>query len=684
MPKYATEDIRNIALVGHGSTGKSTLAEGILFDAKTITRRGSIDDGSSVSDFDPQEKERNCSINLSVMHAPWGGKEFNILDAPGYPDYIGGAFEALAAADTAVILVSAPAGIEVNTRLMWEKAGELGLARILVINKMDADNVDFPKLLEEIKNNFGNACTPMVLPVGQSGSFAGVVSTLNVPSDVPAGVLGGDPESMNAELMESVLEADDALLEKYLGGEEVGEDEIKGILPKALVAGTIVPMFCTNARDDIGLPELMNFVANFAPSPTQATRPTARQGEEEVTLDADPSKPLMGRVFKVNITDVGRRSFLRVFQGTLAPDGSFYKVGDSKANKPGHIYKMQGKEQEQIDAAIAGDIVSVVKVENLEIGDTFADKAEAPVLPAIDTPRPMCSLAVTPKSQKDEQKITEALTKLVDIDPTFATKNDAQTHELVVSGMSNLHLDVMLNRLKENFKVEVDTKTPRIPYLETITANAEGHYRHKKQTGGAGQFGEVYIRIMPRGDRDNEDPLTFENKIVGGAISGPLIPPVEKGIREAMTEGILAGYHVIDITVELYDGKMHPVDSKEIAFRLAGRNAFREAFMEAKPVLLEPIADAEITVPGDLMGDIIGDLNTRRGQIQGMEASGAMQVIKARVPLAEMQNYATDLRSITGGQGMFTMEPAGYEQVPSNVQQQVVEQAKKEQEEEKE
>lgn len=691
MPKYSTNDIRNIALVGHGSTGKTSLAEAILFNTKQTTRRGSTDEGTSVSDYLPDERERKASLDLAILHAPYKDKEFNLLDAPGYPDFLGGAYEALSVAETAVIVISAPAGIEVNTRIMWEEAEKQGLARVLVINKMDADNVDYDKLFEDIRTNFGNACVPLTLPVGQSGSFSGVVSTWNVPDEVPEGVLGGDPTEINAEMMESVLEADDTVLMKYLEGEEITTEEIQAILPKALVSGTMVPVFCTNAREDIGLTELMDFLADFAPSPASGRVPPLQAGENEMELVADATKDFVGRVFKVTITEVGRRSYIRVFQGKLTEDTSLYKVGESKSLKPGHLYKMQGKEQQALDEAIAGDLCSLVKVEGLHIGDTVVGKGDVDAtLPTIKTPRPMCALAVYPVSQKDEQKIGEALTKLTDQDLTLTVDHNAQTRQTVLSGMSNLHLDVMLARLKENLKVEVETKPPKIPYLETVTSSANAHYRHKKQTGGAGQFGEVYIKVEPKQpdhvpeDADPNDPLCFLDEIVGGVVPNQFIPAVEKGVREAMNEGILAGYPVKNVTVRLYDGKTHPVDSKEIAFKIAGRNAFREGFMQARPSLLEPIVNVEVTVPSEFMGDIIGDLNGRRGQIQGMEQSGTMQLIKAKVPQSEMMTYATDLRSRTGGQGMFTMEPSHYEPVPNNVQAQVVEQAKRDAEEEEE
>ena len=680
MAKYATKDIRNIALVGHGDSGKTTLVETMLFMAKATTRQGSVDDGSSHSDWDDLERERQGSIYTSCLNLDWKDTHFNILDAPGYPDFVGQALSSLRAAETAVVVINAAAGIGVNTRKMWETAGNEGLARMIVITRMDGDNIDFEGLLSQIRETFGNQCIPVTLPVGQGQDFAGVVNVLNLPESIPEGVIG-DAQATHDQLMESALEADDALIEKYLEGETVTDDEFRTVLGKGIVEGTVVPVLVVNAKKGEGVEDVMNAVAGFAPSPVEGVkrRLAAEEGEgDDITPDADG--PFTAQVFKVMSDPFnGTRGFFRIFRGKVASDGNLTVARTGSSHKIGQLFRIQGKEQQAVQGGIAGDVLAVPKIEDIHVGDTLlTGKGDVRVAP-INFPIPMVALAVEPRSRGDEQKISEALGRLAEEDPTFKVQRDMQTKEMVINGMSKLHLDVAVQRMSAR-GVEVNTKRPKIPYRETITKHVtEIDYTHKKQTGGAGQYAKVIINLYPR---ERGAGYEFVDKIFGGAIDQPFRPSVDKGIQNKMAEGVVAGYPVVDFGVELIDGKTHPVDSKDIAFQIAGREVFKKAVMQANPVLLEPIVNMEVTVPTRNMGDITGDVNSRRGRIVGMDQQGNFQTIRARVPLAEVTNYDAELRSITGGEGSYTIEFSHYDMVPANVAQKVIEQSRKGREEE--
>lgn len=707
MASYRVEDIRNIVLAGHGAVGKTTLADVMLHKAGAVDRPGSVDEGTSVSDFDEEEKARQFSIESSVLHLDWKGKRVHLVDTPGYPDFIGQYAGALRAVETAVIVLSAAAGIEVNTRRVFNLAEKAGVGRMLVLNKMDAENIDFAGLLNSIHETFGARCVLLNVPVGSGEGFEGVVSTLSPPESVPGGVLT-DPSEIHQALMDSIIESDETLMDRFMEGETLTPDEVSGAIGKAVSAGTLIPILCTSARKGIGVEELLNALADCALPPTALDR-TVSQGtgeaKKELPVKATPNTPLVAQVFKTRIDPfVAKLTFLRIYSGTLEKDASATLARTGKSVKLGQLFQMQGGHQEPIDAAIPGDIVALAKMEELSIGDTLSSERNALVMPPIAFPRPMVGLAVLPKSRGDEQKISGSLSKIAEEDPTFKVTRDAQTKELVMTGMSELHLTVIQSRMKSRDKLEVETKEPKIPYRETISAKSEASYRHKKQTGGRGQFAEVHLRLVPI-PRDLEDidswatkerfpqlkevhyhaenRFAFIDSIVGGVIPNQYIPAVEKGIVERMQQGVLAGHQVQDLAAEVHFGKYHPVDSSEAAFKIAGSMAFREAFHQAKPVLLEPIVDIEITVPGDKLGDITSDLNSRRGRVQGMDSlPGDTQVIRAQVPLAEVTTYARALSSMTGGQGSYTIEFSHYDVVPPNVQQHVVEAARREREEE--
>ncbi len=664
----STSDIRNIVLLGHGGSGKTSLTEAILFKTGTINRLGSVDEKTSVCDYYDEEKEHGYSISSALAHAEHSGKTINIIDTPGYPDFVGPAIKSIPAAETAVVVISASAGIETNTRKLFDLAKKSDMERIIVINKVEADNVDFKELLGNIQESFGQQCRPANLPSADKKSVMDCVE--NESGDSPA----GDVATAHTDLIECVVEADDALMEAYLGGEEIPSDKIASVFVTALQSGTLVPIVFTNAREDVGITELLDIIAKYTPAPDQSKHVPLKDGDNDIKLKADASAPLAGIVFRVGFDPKSnmKNSTIRIISGTLKSDTHLHVNDEKKAIRPGHVLKSQGAENNEVEAGIAGDIVTLAKVDELKVGDLIHDGNVNGKFITPKTPEPMFSLALEPATRGDEQKISTALDKLVEEDPCFKVARDPQTKELVVSGMGELHLRVIIEKMDKYYKLKVNTKQPKIPYRETIMAKADGHYRHKKQSGGAGQFGEVYLRVEPA-ERDSDPSLIYSWDIFGGSIPGQFEPAILKGIHDVMETGVVAGCIMQDIKVSVYDGKHHPVDSKEVAFRAAGKGAFIDAIQKAKPCLLEPIVDMEITIPADNMGDIAGDLASRRGRVQGQEMlAGNMMIIKAQVPLSEVAQYNSQLKSVTGGQGSYSMTLSHYEMVPPNVQAQVV------------
>jgi elongation factor G len=717
MPSYKTEDIRTVALAGHEVAGKTSLADALLFKAKATDRRGSVEDGSSVADFDDEEKRQKYSIDSSLMHLDYQGKRIYLIDTPGKPEFVGQALCALNAVETAVIVVSATAGVQVNTRRMFNEAGKRGLTRMLVINRLDGDNIHFPELVKTIRDTFGKSCVLFNAPAGVGPQFSGVVSVLNPPASAPAGC----PVDLAAErlqLIDSIVESDEALMEKYLTEGTVSADELAAALPKALASGTVVPILCSSTKKDkdLGVQEILDAIAKYAASPKQAPPKKALRGTgekaQEVVLEPTDTGEFVAQVFKT-LSDkfVGTLSYFRVYSGRITGDQQIINARTGRGGRSSGLQLIQGKTQKPVPDAIAGDIVAVAKVEDLKIGDTVGTTAHPPKLPLPTFPTPMFGLAVEPKARGDEQKISGSLAKIADEDPTFKVTRDTQTKELVITGMSQLHLDIVQKRLKTRFDLEVITHEPKIPYRETITVEGAADHRHKKQSGGRGQFGEVHLRVYPLKDLpmatqeecaekfankskfeklrnfhfDPDYNFTFIDHIVGGSIPNQFIPAVEKGCRELLDHGALAGYRMQDVGVEVHFGKDHPVDSSEQAFKTAGRMAFKKAFLNARPVLLEPIVNLEVTVPSKYTGAILGDLNTKRARIENQDSlPGDLAVIQGKVPLAEMTRYAAQLGSITQGQGSYTMEFSHYDVVPGNVQQQIVAKAKVSPEEEEE
>ncbi|MDZ4684387.1 MAG: elongation factor G [Planctomycetaceae bacterium] len=692
MSKYQTAQLRNIVLVGHGAAGKTTLADLMLFKAGVGTRAGSVDDGTSLLDIDEEERQRHFSISSAMIHFEHHHARINAIDTPGYPDFVGQAISALCAAETAVVVINAAAGIEANTRRTFDLAGKAHLARMIVINKLDHDNLDFPGLVEHIQETFGRNCVLMNVPLGLGPKFHGVVSTLKPTADHSDAVI--DPATIGSAVMDAIVEADEELMERYLNGDELSAEAVLAGVSKAVAAGTLIPILCTCAKSGAGVPELMDAIADFALSPGELVRHGHRESGEEVDVGSSDEAPLIAQVFKTRIDPfVSKMSFIRVFSGKLTKDSTVRDLRTGKSVKVHQLLDVQGGQVESVDEAHAGDVVAVAKVDDFQVGDTLVNNGDGVLLPPIVFPSPMIGLAVEPKSRADQQKISGALHKIEEEDPTFRVTRDPQTHEMVMRGMSELHLQIVQNRLHARDKVDIVTHQPKVPYRETIMANAEGSYRHKKQSGGSGQFAEVHLRVYPLphdidpkehfikerypGLRDYHYDanlnFAFLDCVSGGTVPNQYIPAVEKGVRERMEQGVLAGFPMQDLAVALFFGKDHPVDSNEAAFRTAASMCFRDVARQARPTLLEPMMHLEVTVPGDKLGDVSSDLNTRRGRMEGMDNGPAgAQVVKARAPLAELMTYARTLSSLSGGQGSYLVDFSHYEMVPPNEQQKVV------------
>jgi elongation factor G len=690
------EDIRNIVVCGHSSSGKTTLVDQMLVKTGAVSAHPSVDDGTSICDFDEEEKHHKHSIEAAITHFDHAGKRFQVIDTPGYPDLIGATVGALRAVETALIAVDAHAGIKVNTRRVWQEAADAGLGRIICITKLDTDNLDFPAIVDSIKEVFGNSCALFNVPIGQGHDLKGVVSTLDVPSNTSGALV--DPAEINQSVLESIIEADEAVMERYFEGELPSKEELSRLMVQAIAQGTLTPIVCVSTKLDVGVSELLDVLAQAALPPSAVPR-TAKKDGQDVTLKPDPAGPLAAQVFKTRIDPfVQRLSYIRVFSGTLKKDSIIPSPGVRKGIKIGPLLSVQADKTTNVDAAGPGDIVAVAKCEELRTGTSLGEVE----LPPIVFPTPMVGLAVAPKARGDETKLSGSLHKITEEDSTVRLDHDQETKEMVLTGMSELHLNLIRERLKRRDKVEVETKEPKIPYRETVQANGEGSYRHKKQSGGAGQFGEVHIRMYPFPETANpEEYATKEHfpqlkdshyhekynflwvdTVVGGTIPGNFLPAIEKGFLERINQGVIAGYPVQNICVEVFFGKDHPVDSNETAFRIAGSKAFAKVFKEARPGLLEPIVKLGITVPSSFVGDVSSDLSGRRGQMVGMDsAGGGMTTVEAKVPLAEVMTYARTLSSMTGGQGSYTMEFSHYDVVPPNIQQQIIAKAKLKEEE---
>ncbi len=691
MKVYDAPNIRNVALVGHGGCGKTSLASALLFDAGASNRLGRVEDGTTVTDFDPDEIERQISLQTALAFAEWKKTKINILDAPGYANFTAEARSALRVADSALIVVDAVAGVEVQTEKVWGYAEGYGLPRLIVVNRMDRENASFERALQSIETAFGRAAVPAAIPVGEEKDFRGAVDLITEKALIWGEDASGKyettdiPEALQAAasaaretLVEMVAESNEALMEEFFEkGTLPQEDLVKG-LREAVAAGKIFPVLPVSAGLNAGVHMVLDSIVNLLPSP--ADRPAAtgtRPGsDDEVSREAAPDAPLSAFVFKTIVDPhAGRISVFRVYSGTMKSDSATHNTTRDSAERVGSLMLLQGKNQTQVAEAQAGDIAAVAKLKDTQTGDTLAEKADAIVYPPVVLPEPATTFAIEPKTRGDEDKISAAFQRLREEDPVLQVTRDPETHEVLLSGMGQLHIEVVVGRLRKRYKVEVNLKKPKIPYRETIKGSAEGHGRHKKQTGGHGQFADCKIRMKPLG---RSEDFQFVDKIFGGSIPKTFIPAVEKGIQEARMKGFVAGYPMVDFEVELYDGQFHDVDSSEMAFKIAGSLAFKDAVAKCRPTLLEPIMSVEIAVPDEYAGSVMGDLSSRRGRPQGMQPRGSLQVIKAEVPLAEMLSYDAELTSMTGGRGSYHMEMDHYDEVPGQLQDKVVASAKAE------
>jgi len=663
----------------------------MLYVTGATNRMGRVEDGNTVSDFDPEEIRRHISISTSLIPLEWREHKINVLDTPGYTDFIGEVISALQAADAGIILVDATAGVAVGTELVWEQCEKVNAPRFVVISKMDRENASFSRALEQVRASFTANFVPFQLPVGVAGGFNGVVDLVKMKAFIgeageeqalPAG-MQAEAEELRSKLIEAAAEGDDELIIKYLDGEELTPEEIQRGLRIGIRKGSIVPVLVVSGAANRGVRALLDAILEFLPSPVEARLREATHAvtKETEVLKHDPAGPLAAQVFKTTADPyVGRLSYFRVFSGVLESDSRVFNSRAGEEERLGQLFILRGKEQIPVKRVQVGDIGAVARLGHTATGDTLCDRDHPLVIPAPTYPYPLYSVALTPKTQADTAKITPTLQRMVEEDPTLRWHQEPATRQLILSGMGDAHIDVAIRRMESKFGVNVLTEVPKVPYRETITRTASAQYRHKKQTGGAGQFAEVWLRVEPL---PRDAGFEYHWEVFGGAISSSFQPSIEKGIKQVLQQGVIAGYPVVDLKAAVYDGKEHPVDSKDIAFQIAGREVFKLAVQQAGPVLLEPIMNVKITVPSSQMGDVLGDLNTRRARVLGMDQLGDKSVITAQVPLAEIQRYSTDLRSMTGGRGVYTMELSHYEEVPAHLAQGIIERAKKEREQEK-
>ena len=688
MKNYAAKDIRNFAIVGHGGSGKTTLSEAMLSRSGKINRIGSIESGTTVSDYHHDEHQRQISIHSSPLHLEWDDIKFDLIDTPGYLDFIGEAISSLAVVDAAVIVVHAVNGIEVGTEQVWNYASNYKLPKIIVVNGLDREHTQFDQILQQAKNNFGSNVFPLQLPVNAGPGFNQVVDVLRselitystdgsgkyseeeLPEEWQEKIKG-----LHEELIEYVAESDDTLLEKFFEEGSLSEEEMREGLHRAIQDQVFIPIFCTAATENIGAARLMDFISKYGSSPVDRATVQAENVNSEETIDValDGSAPVV-HVFKtISEAHVGELSFFRVYSGSVSTGMDLQNTTRGNSERFGQMFLMNGKDRTSVPSLNAGDIGAVVKLKDTHTGNTLTGPSNKVKLSSVKLPNSNIHLGIRSKSKGDEERIAMGLSTIHEEDPTFIYRVDPELHQTVLSGQGELHLQVSIDRLKRKFNVDVETFKPRIPYRETIRGKGSSKYRHKKQSGGAGQFAEVWMRVesKPRGEG-----IEFTHSLVGQSVDRVFVPSVEKGVNFACTDGVLAGYRVVDLKVDFYDGKQHPVDSKDIAFQMAGKQAFREAFMDAQPCLLEPILNIEIRVPDNFMGDVMGDMSSRRGKIIGMDAEGESQLIRAQAPQSEMYQYSTALRSLTGGRGIHSEEFSHYEEVPRDMETKVVAAAK--------
>ena len=682
MKQFQSSDIRNFAIVGHGTSGKTCLAEAMLKLGGETNRLGTIEDGSTTSDYHPGEKSRQISIHATPLHMEWMDKKFNLIDTPGYSDFIGEAIGSLSVVDLAVITIHAVNGVEVGTETMWNHATKLGIPKMLVVNGIDREHTKFDTILAQARSRFGNNVFPMQLPVNEGPGYnqnvdvlrtklisyqaggSGQMTEGELPDELQEKVKG-----LHEELIEYVAESDDTLLEKFFDEDGLSEEDMRNGIHRAIQDQTFIPLFCTSATSNVGVARVCDFISKYGSSPDDRKTITAhdQQGNDvEVSLDGSDT---VLQIFKtVAESHVGELSLFRVYSGKVKTGQDYHNSDRNTNERFGQMFILNGKNRTQVDQLSAGDMAGVVKLKNTHTGNTLCSGKHL-TLPSLDLPNPNIHAAIKSTAKGDEEKLAVGLATLHEEDPTFVYRVDSEVKQTIISGQGELHLTVTTERLKRRFGIDIHLEEPKVPFRETISANGEAKYRHKKQSGGAGQFAEVWMRIEPK---QSGEGIDFTHSLVGQNVDRVFVPSVEKGVNTACSDGILAGCKVVDIKIDFYDGKMHPVDSKDIAFQTAGKHAFREAFLGAQPCLLEPIIDIEVKIPEDYMGDIMGDISGKRGKIMGMDADGSFQVIKAQVPQAELYHYATTVRSLTGGRGIHSESFSHYEKMPKEFEQRVI------------
>ncbi len=691
MSKYEPNLLRNIAIVGHGSTGKTSLCESLLFIAGKTDRQGRVDDGTSSMDFEPEEQKRRISISAAANFVEWEKHKITILDTPGDSNFSYDTRNCLRVADGAVVVIDAVGGVEFQTEKVWEYSDEYKLPRIVFISRMDRERADFFTSVETIKSRLGKKATPVFLPIGKEDNFKGVIDLITkkalifegaggkyksaeIPADMKDIV-----EKYRENMVEDIAESDEKLMDKYLDAGELSDDELKAGLKKGVMSLSLLPIACGSAVKNIGIAPLIDLVINALPSPVERGPVTGKKpGKDEIeTRMPEESAPFSALVFKT-IADpyAGRLTLFRVFSGTITSDSTFYNSSRKITERFGNVFFLEGKSQKPVESLVPGDIAAVAKLKETTTGDTICNEKAAIIFEKVVPPPPIMSFTVAPKSRGDEDKIVSSINRIIEEDPTLTFRREEQTKEMILSGMGQVHIEVSIEKMKRKFGVELTLKTPRVPYKETIKGKTNVQGKYKKQSGGRGQFGDCWLDIEPL---PRSGGYEFADKIVGGVIPQQYRPAVDKGIVEAMLEGVIAGYPVVDVKVSLVDGSYHTVDSSEMAFKIAGSMGFKKGVLACQPVLLEPIVNIDIEIPDEYMGDVIGDLNGRRGKVLGMESKGPNRIIKGQVPLAEILRYAPDLRSMTSGRGTFTYEHSHYEEVPPFIAEKIIAESKKEQ-----
>ena len=681
MQTYPTPDIRNIVLLGHNGDGKTTLAERLLFRSGALSRMGKIEDGTTASDYEPEEERRGGSVNLSVLPVEWAGKKINILDTPGYMDFLGEMLSGLLVADAAVIVADASTALQVGTDMAWSRASDRGLARLLVLAKMDRENAEYDTMFATARERYGNGCAPVLVPIGAGGSFRGVVDVLNRKAYLEDGTetdvsddMGVDVEAYREQVIEAVAEADDDLATKFLEGEDITDEELMAALRAGVKSCEVFPVLASSGQAGAGTDALLNVLAELTPSPADVPAPTSQTAfGEEATVTADPDGEVAALIFKTTADQfVGKLSYFRVMSGTIHTNSHVWNTAQNQQERMAQIVVPIGKDHENVETLAPGDIGAVAKLGVSHTGDTLSTREAGLSLPGIQFPEPIFSVAVEAKTKADQDKMGPALGRLLEEDPSLTMTRESDTHQVILSGLGDSHIDVSVQKLQRKFGVEVEVGTPKVPYRETIRISTRAEYKHKKQTGGHGQYGHVVLQLEPL---DRGVGFEFGQKVVGGSVPKNFIPAVEKGIRESLPEGAVAHFPIVDVRAVLVDGSFHAVDSSEMAFKIAASTALKQGIQQAQPVLLEPVMTLEVVTPEDFTGDVIGNLNSKRAHVQGMTTENEVTTVQAEAPMSEVLRYSTELRSMTQGRASYTMRFSHYEEVPQHLAQKIIDES---------